>query len=269
MKFSRVNIYPFGYQPTALGVQRDRATVPLALVRLSLPHHADMVGRELFGDSKKFWNPDLPAEESYRELVAAGERQIHNLIEHAHRRGLETNNYADITQFPPEFAPLLKDAQKVRQLGQLMVVPGASTPVDDASYRDLCTAVLKTIIETISGDRPDHHQHSRMAPVDGGLRRCLEGAGRQVRPEQRTLSLGRPGGGSQQEVVPWAGGLEKVPGRGQGRLGQSSSSTTTCWRAWAPCKARRALPSESCSGEWRKNSGPCWVRFSNPEQKSA
>ena len=107
-----------------------------------------MVGRELFGDSKKFWNPDLPEDGSYQELVAAGERQVHNLIEHAHRRGLETNNYADITQFPPEFAPLLKDAQKVRQLGQLMVVPGASTPVDDPRYRDLCTAVLKTIIET-------------------------------------------------------------------------------------------------------------------------
>ena len=149
MKFSRVNIYPFGYQPylhwESKGVERRSAWL---WYDFNYPITPDMVGRKLFGDSKKFWNPDLPEEGTYEELVAAGERQIHNLIEHAHRRGLETNNYADITQFPPEFAPLLKDAQKVRQLGQLMVVPGASTPVDDASYRDLCTAVLKTIIET-------------------------------------------------------------------------------------------------------------------------
>ena len=149
MKFSRVNIYPFGYQPylhwKSKGIERRSAWL---WYDYHYPITPDMVGRELFGDSKKFWNPDLPEDGSYQELVAAGERQVHNLIEHAHRRGLETNNYADITQFPPEFAPLLKDAQKVRQLGQLMVVPGASTPVDDPRYRDLCTAVLKTIIET-------------------------------------------------------------------------------------------------------------------------
>ncbi|MCY3775272.1 MAG: alpha-glucuronidase family glycosyl hydrolase, partial [Candidatus Aminicenantes bacterium] len=121
MKFSRVNIYPFGYQPylhwESKGIERRSAWL---WYDYNYPITPDMVGRELFGDSKKFWNPDLPEEGTYEELVAAGERQIHNLIEHAHRRGLETNSYADITQFPPEFAPLLKDAQKVRQLGQLM-----------------------------------------------------------------------------------------------------------------------------------------------------
>ncbi len=107
-----------------------------------------MVGREMFGDLPEFWNPDLPVNGSYEELIAAGERQAHNLMEHAHRRGMECSVYADLTQFPPEFSPLLKGAQKVHQLGELLVVPGPETAVDDPQYSELCLTVLRAAINT-------------------------------------------------------------------------------------------------------------------------
>jgi hypothetical protein len=149
MKFSRLNIYPFGFQPYLhwehKGIQRRSAWL---WYDYHYPITPDMVGRELFSDRPEFWNPDLPLNASYRELVAAGERLAHNLIEYAHRRGMECAIYADLTQFPPEFAPLLKDAQKVRQLGELMVVTGPETAVDDPQYSELCAAVLRAAVNT-------------------------------------------------------------------------------------------------------------------------
>ena len=149
MKFTRMNIYPFAYQPylhyELKGIKRRSAWL---WYDFHYPVTDDMVGRELFGDVPEFWNPDLPVKAGYEELVAAGERQVHNLMEHAHRRGMESSLYADLTQFPPEFAPLLKGAQKVRQLGELLVVPGPETAVDDPQYSELCLTVLRAAINT-------------------------------------------------------------------------------------------------------------------------
>lgn len=149
LKFTRMNIYPFAYQPylhyEMKGIKRRSAWL---WYNFHYPITDDMVGREVFGDLPEFWNPDLPLNGSYEELIAAGERQVHNLIEHAHRRGMECSLYADLTQFPPEFAPLLKGAQKVRQLGELLVVPGPETAVDDPQYSELCRTVLRATINT-------------------------------------------------------------------------------------------------------------------------
>jgi len=149
MKFNRMNIYPFAYQPylhyELNGIKRRSAWL---WYNFHYPVTGDMVGRELFGSVPEFWNPDLPLKAGYEELVAAGERQVHNLMEHAHRRGMECSVYADLTQFQPEFAPLLKGAQKVRQVGELLVVPGPETAVDDPQYSELCRAVLRATINT-------------------------------------------------------------------------------------------------------------------------
>ena len=149
MKFNRLNVYAFAYQPYLhyqhKGIKRQSAWL---WYDFHFPIREGMVGRELFRDRSEFWNPDLPLHAGYEELVAAGERQVHNLIEHGHRRGMKCNIYADLTQFPPEFAPLLKDAQKVHQLGGLTIVPGSETAVDDPQYAELCAAVLRATVNT-------------------------------------------------------------------------------------------------------------------------
>jgi hypothetical protein len=146
MKFSRLNILAFGYQPY-LDWQYD--SVKRSSAHLWYDEHfpitPDMAGRELFGDGKEFWNPDLPYNSSYKELAAAGERQMHALIAYAHERGMEAAVAAPTTDFPPEFAPLLKGEVKS---GQLTIRPGPNTPVDDPGLFGMSTAVLRATVNT-------------------------------------------------------------------------------------------------------------------------
>lgn len=149
LKFNRVNIYPYGWQPyldwQCKGIRRRSASLWFDYRYHITP---DTVGRELFGGAAEFWNPDLPLTSDYEKLVAAGVRQIHNLMAHAHRRGLDCAIAAPLTDFPPEFAPLLKGAEKSHQLGGLTIVPGQKTPLDDPALHELATAALRATVNT-------------------------------------------------------------------------------------------------------------------------
>jgi len=149
LKFSRINVFPFAWQPflhwECKGIARSSFWL---WYNDHLPLTPDTIGRELFPPGDEFWNPDLPLHGSYRDSVIAGERLIHQIIEHAHLRGMECGLYADLTQFTPEFAPLLKDAQTVHQVGRLTVVPGSETGIDDEQYYDLAVAVLQASLNT-------------------------------------------------------------------------------------------------------------------------
>lgn len=146
MKFSRLNIYTFGYQPYLdwqyQGIKRSSANL---WYDQHFPITPGMAGRALFGNDQEFWNPDLPYKSSYKELMAAGERQVHNLISYAHQRGMEAAISAPTTDFTPEFAPLLKGEAKS---GQLTIRPGLNTPVDDPVLFGMSTAVLRATLNT-------------------------------------------------------------------------------------------------------------------------
>ena len=146
MKFNRLNVLAFGYQPyldwRLKGVRRRSASL---WYDYHYPITADIIGRELFDDRQEFWNPDLPFNASYDELMAAGIQQMHNLLGYAHQRGMETAVYAPTTDFPPEFAPLLKGAVKS---GQLTIRPGPDTPVNDPELFELSTAVMRATLNT-------------------------------------------------------------------------------------------------------------------------
>ena len=149
LKFNRILLSVWPWQPflhyEVKGVKRESATL---WFDFHYPITDDMVGRHLFGDEEEFWNPDLPRGTSYEAFTAAGEQLIHNLIDYAHQRGMECAIVATLTEFPPEFAPLLKDAQEVHQLAELTVVPSAETDIDDAALTELATAVLRATVDT-------------------------------------------------------------------------------------------------------------------------
>ncbi|MYE89218.1 hypothetical protein F4X33_09515 [Candidatus Poribacteria bacterium] len=149
LKFNRILLSVWPWQPflhyEVQGVKRESATL---WFDFHYPITDDMVGCHLFGDEEEFWNPDLPRGASYEEFTAAGERLIHNLIDYAHQRGIECVIVATLTEFPPEFAPLLKDAQEVHQLAELTVVPSAETDIDDPALTELATTVLRATVNT-------------------------------------------------------------------------------------------------------------------------
>ena len=149
LKFNRILLSVWPWQPflhyEVKGVKRESATL---WFDFHYPITDDMVGRHLFGDAEEFWNPDLPRGASYEEFTAAGEQLIRNLIDYAHQRGMECVIVATLTEFPPEFAPLLEDAQEVHQLAELTVVPSAETDIDDPALTELATTVLRATVDT-------------------------------------------------------------------------------------------------------------------------
>jgi len=149
MKFTRINVYTFGWQPFLHweygGVKRRSAHL---WYDYHYPITPDTIGRDLFGTVSEFWNPDLPLTPIYQDLVKAGEQLIHKLIDHVHLRGLECAFAPSLTDFPPEFAGLLKGAEQSAQLAGMSVVPGETTPLDDPQLFGLSSAVLRAAVST-------------------------------------------------------------------------------------------------------------------------
>jgi hypothetical protein len=127
---------------------------------------SDTIGRQLFGAASEFWNPDLPAAGNYKEFVAAGQRLFRGVMNYAHKRGMECTLVVPLTDYPPEFAPLLNSPEKINQLNQLSVVPGRNTSASDPKTAALAVATLQTAVNTYpEADRiylgaPEHRQWS-------------------------------------------------------------------------------------------------------------
>ncbi len=149
LKFNRILLSIWPWQPflhyEIKGVKRNSATL---WFDFHYPITDDMVGRDLFGDEDEFWNPDLPRGADYEEFMAAGQQLVRDLISCAHQRGIECVIVATLTEFPPEFAPLLTDSQEVHQLAELTVVPTAETDIDDPALTELATTVLRATVDT-------------------------------------------------------------------------------------------------------------------------
>ncbi len=151
MKFNRLFLSLWPWQPfltyEVRGISRHSAWL---WYDFHFPITDDMVGRQLFGHAIEFWNPDLPSHGSYQEFVSAGEQLVHNIMDDARSRGMECvlGLNASLSEFTPEFAPLLNDPQKVHQLGEFDVVPGPRTAINDPVLFEMSSAVLRAAINT-------------------------------------------------------------------------------------------------------------------------
>jgi hypothetical protein len=149
LKFNRLFAYIWPLQPfvhyEAGGIKRRSAEL---FFGFHYPVTGDMPGRKLFGEQLEFWNPDFPRNASYQEMRIAGEQHLHGLMQHAHKRGMECMTVANLGEFPTEFEPLLKNAQKTIGVGTPTLVPGADSDPTDPALTELCTAVLQATINT-------------------------------------------------------------------------------------------------------------------------
>src|SRR4051812_15528852 len=149
LKFNRLFVYIWPLQPfvhfEAGGIPRRSAEI---FFGFHFPITPDMPGRQLFGKQAEFWNPDLPLGAGYKEMTAAGVRHIHGLMNHARQRGMQCVTVANLGEFPPEFAPLLKKGQKTIGVGAPTLVPGADTSPDDPALTELASAVLRAVVNT-------------------------------------------------------------------------------------------------------------------------
>jgi hypothetical protein len=149
LRFNRIFVSTWTYQPfldlEVRGLKRKSAYL---WYDFHYPITDDMPGRPLFGKEPEFWNPDLPRGATYPVFAAAGERLLKGIFSHARRRGMQCAMNANLTEYPPEFAPLLKDSQKVHQLGAMSIVPGPKTEVEDPAVAELATAVLRATVNT-------------------------------------------------------------------------------------------------------------------------
>lgn len=149
LKFNRIYVVTWSHQPfldyQVEGIKRRSATI---FWGERYPITDDMIGRQLFGNAREFWNRDLPIGGSYEETTAAGIQLINNLIAYGHERGMNAVMSAPIADFPLEFMPLVKGAQKIHQLNELTFVPGPDTPIDDPGLNQLAKTVLRATVDT-------------------------------------------------------------------------------------------------------------------------
>ena len=149
LKFNRIFLALYPWQPfldyEIDGLRREEAMLWFGY---RYPITDDMIGRELFGNEPEFWNPDLPYGASYGEFSQAGQRHAHALMAHAHARGMDCSIGVSVTEYPPEFAPLLKDWQKIKQLAEFNIVASADTDIDDPAVGRLSGAIIKAVVNT-------------------------------------------------------------------------------------------------------------------------
>ena len=149
LKFNRIVLATYPWQPF-LNLKFRGITHRSAALWFNwhYPITDDMPGRQLFGNEPEFWNPDLPSSASYDEFVAAAQQLVHNLMQHAHQRGMECVMSATLLEYPPEFATALPDTLPIHQLAALNVVPGPQVDVNNETMAELATTVVQTTINT-------------------------------------------------------------------------------------------------------------------------
>jgi len=148
-RFNRIYVSTYPWQPflhlEVDGVARKSASL---WYEYKYPITDDMPGRELFGNRPEFWNPDLPFDAPYEEFAAAGEKLVHNLMAHAHARGMECAMPVHLLHFPPEFKGLPGDWESTRQMTQEVIVPGSKTSPEDLDLIALAATVLQATVNT-------------------------------------------------------------------------------------------------------------------------
>ena len=165
MKFNRLLVVLWPHQPFLdyqyAEIHRSSADI---FFGYRFPITADMPGHGLFGNTTQFWNPDLPQNASYRQFTDAGIRHIRGLMQYGRERGMGSVINVAPLEFPPEFAPALRSSQTVHQLGNLSIVPGDQTAIDDPKLNGLVGAILKAVVNTypeadaLGITMPEHRQ---------------------------------------------------------------------------------------------------------------
>jgi len=150
MKYNRLNVGGFAWQPYLKyevdGIKRQTATLWYGF---HYPITPDMPGRAAFPPGMtEFWNPDLPLHGTADELLGAGIKLQHELIDYAHSRGMECVTSATVSEFPKEFAPVLGNAVPIHMISQLTTTAGPDTRLDDPGLRKLASTVVRTTIDT-------------------------------------------------------------------------------------------------------------------------
>jgi hypothetical protein len=111
------------------------------------PITADMPGRKLFGNATEFWNPDLLTPQApCDELIAAGERHMHELTAYAHGRGIEVTSIWSLVDFSSDFRSVVPGAQTVNQLGQLTVSAGPTIRPDNPELTEIGGEAIRAFL---------------------------------------------------------------------------------------------------------------------------
>ncbi len=120
------------------------------------PITPDMPGCQLFGNEAEFWNPDLLVPQApCDQLIAAGQRHMHELVAYARSRGIDASSVWSLTDFSKDFRSVIPDAQTVNQLGQLTIAPGPTVRPDNPDLLEIGGTVIRTIVDEF----PDAHSY--------------------------------------------------------------------------------------------------------------
>ena len=149
LRFNRLLLYIWPGQPfLPLEYRGIKQTSGTLFFGNHYPITEDMIGRQLYGGEKEYWNPDLPLPGDSEKLSQAAIKHVQSLMDYAHQRGMECVIPASLTEFPREFKPLLAHLQPVDMVGTPTIGPGADADPDDPVLAGLASAVLEKTLKT-------------------------------------------------------------------------------------------------------------------------
>lgn len=112
----------------------------------SLPR--DAPGRNTFGDSNEFSNPDFAGCTNYKQMVTSGIRHARTIIEDAQTLGTSVGIYISPLESPMELARLLPETNVPHGINDLLVAPGTQQTFADTNLKWLVTAKLRAYLNT-------------------------------------------------------------------------------------------------------------------------
>jgi len=124
------------------GIRRQSACL---LFGQKIPIDSENIGREHLLEAPYLNNPELMGIEDFPDLLAAGKRLVHDLIDCARRLGMQTDLSVQPLTFPREFRSLLENPAERIQLGDLVVAERG--PLASPNHTGLVRAKIAAYLE--------------------------------------------------------------------------------------------------------------------------
>ena len=159
LKFNAIFFQTYAYHPFVhyefKGVKKTTATLNFGL---KYPIDDEMIGREHFGDTDEFINPEFQNCRTYEQWLETGKRFTHTVFAYAKQRGMRVGMGFSLTDVPQEFKDRFHEWSPVTDVRQgeqgktdfsHLGVLTMGTPPRNRSFQDVDNPVLLDLSKLI------------------------------------------------------------------------------------------------------------------------
>lgn len=149
LKYNRVMLAVYPWQPFVhYEFKRVKKQTGTSWYGYRYPVDGDTPGRDAFGGTREFENPDFAGKKTYDEKLKAGINLASGIVDAAHELGMTAALAMSPLEFPKEFARVLPGAKVLHTLETLTIGPGAKQAPDDPLLKQLAATQIRAYLDT-------------------------------------------------------------------------------------------------------------------------